>query len=243
MLYRTGKLPKVIDERTLQLARYLSPALRRRRRAATTRGSSSVPAGARCGACSATTPWATARSPAGARRHALGRVRRGPALRITDAMVIHAYSKVTGYVPGDRAPTAARACSTRSLAAQAGHRSTDRARLRRGRPARPRQRKADHRLVRLRLPWRRAPGRRAAALPALPQWTCSPDGSPEKRPNPQNGHCVIYGGYNAVGPRGRDLGHTVQVCGPSTPPTATSSTRFSRRRGLGRLARADQPVV
>jgi hypothetical protein len=33
----------------------------------------------------------------------------------------------------------------------------------------------------------------------IPQWTVTPDGSADKKPNPSNGHCIIYSAYDAEG--------------------------------------------
>ena len=98
MIFKTGKLPKVTDERTLQLARYLpaAPALPAPPpsvdySAAVTAwgmmGNDRVGDCALAGMGHADLLWA-----ANAERRRL---------RITTAMVIAAYSKVTGYVPGD----------------------------------------------------------------------------------------------------------------------------------------------
>lgn len=35
----------------------------------------------------------------------------------------------------------------------------------------------------------------------VPPWTVSPDGAKRNEPSPDNGHCVIYSAYDAVGPR------------------------------------------
>ena len=98
MIFKTGKLPKVTDERTLQLARYLPAAQALPAPPPSVDYSAAVTAWGmmgndRVGDCAlagmghADLLWA-----ANAERRRL---------RITTAMVIAAYSKVTGYVPGD----------------------------------------------------------------------------------------------------------------------------------------------
>jgi hypothetical protein len=37
------------------------------------------------------------------------------------------------------------------------------------------------------------------AAGSLPPWTVTPDGSPQTKPQPSNGHCVIYAAYDAEG--------------------------------------------
>ena len=45
----------------------------------------------------------------------------------------------------------------------------------------------------------------------LPAWTVTPDGSPRRAPNPHNGHCVVYAGYDAAGPTVVTWGTTVKA--------------------------------
>ena len=53
-----------------------------------------------------------------------------------------------------------------------------------------------------------------AVLPTeqgVPQWTVSPDGSAARRPNPANGHCIVYSAYDAHGVTVVTWGMTVQA--------------------------------
>jgi len=213
LLYRTGKLPKVVDERTLQLARYLSPALAPPPARCDYTGKFIGPGGrslwgmlgndsvgdcALAGQAHADMLWAE--------------FAEGRRLRITDAMVIHAYSKVTGYVPGD--PNTDRGTSLLDALKFWRRPGIDRQTARAFVEVDPQDLDNVRRTIDwfgcaylgVELPDAVLPH----ALP-IPEWTCSPDGSPEKRPNPQNGHCVIYAGYNAVGPLAVTWGQTVQV--------------------------------
>ena len=80
--------------------------------------------------------------------------------------------------------------------------------------------------------------------PTLPPWTCSPDGSQAKRPNPHNGHCVIYCGDNATGPVAVTWGTTVQCLVGLPRGVLRRALRAARALlAAGRLARADQPSV
>jgi hypothetical protein len=45
----------------------------------------------------------------------------------------------------------------------------------------------------------------------LPQWTVVPDGTRRLAPNPRNGHCVIYAGYDEAGPTVVTWGTTVKA--------------------------------
>jgi hypothetical protein len=209
LIYRLGKLPKVTDERTLQLAAYLPAAATLPAPPAAVDYSAAVSAWGmmgndRVGDCAlagmghADLLWA-----ANAERRRL---------RITTAMVIAAYAKVTGYVPGEESTdrgtsllAALRFWGKQGIAAQ-----TIRAFV----EVDPR----DTENVRRTIDWFgcayvgvELPN---AVLPtsptSLPSWTCSPDGSPAHQPNPHNGHCVIYCGYNATGPVAVTWGTTVQ---------------------------------
>jgi hypothetical protein len=210
MIYRTGKLPKVVDERTLQLARYLpaasalaAPPLSIDYGAAVSvwgmMGNDLVGDCALAGQGHADLLWA-----------ANAEHRR---LRITQAMVIAAYSKVTGYVPGDQSTD--RGTSLLDALRFWHKQGIDRQKVRAFVEVEPRDVENVKRTVDwfgcaylgVELP--------DAVLPTspsfLPQWACSPDGSPARQPNPHNGHCVIYCGYNATGPVAVTWGTTVQV--------------------------------
>jgi hypothetical protein len=45
----------------------------------------------------------------------------------------------------------------------------------------------------------------------LPAWTVTPDGTPHHKPNPHNGHCVVYAAYDAAGPTVVTWGTTVKA--------------------------------
>jgi hypothetical protein len=214
MLYALGKLPKVVDDRTLQLAAYLSPALAPPpescdyytlfksagdRSAWKMLGNDRVGDCALAGQAHADMLWA---------RYAEGR-----SLRISDAMVIHAYSQVTGYVPGD--PSTDRGTSLLDALKFWRRPGIDRQRIRAFVEVDPRNLDNVKRAIDwfgcaylgVMLPDAVLP--RTVGL--LPPWTCSPDGSAARQPNPHNGHCVIYAGYNARGPVAVTWGTTVQV--------------------------------
>jgi hypothetical protein len=44
-----------------------------------------------------------------------------------------------------------------------------------------------------------------------PPWTVSPNGSEENKPDPSNGHCIIYSAYDASGPTVISWGTTIQA--------------------------------
>jgi hypothetical protein len=207
MLYRTGKRAKETDERTLQLGHYLAPSLpapppacdyAAKILAWRMLGNDRVGDCALAGQAHADMLWA---------KWAEGRE-----LRISEAMVIGAYAKLTGYVPGD--PSTDR--GTTLLAALRFWRKCgiDGQRLRAFVEVDPRDMDNVKRTidwfgcayVGVELPDAVLPH----ALP-LPSWTCTPDGTQARQPNRANGHCVIYAAYNASGPVAVTWGTTVQV--------------------------------
>ena len=118
MIYRTGKLAKETDERTLQLGRYLAPALpapppacdyAAKILAWRMLGNDRVGDCALAGQAHADMLWA--------------KCAEGRELRISEAMVIGAYAKLTGYVPGGvNTQTAARRCSPHDGLGEGRHR-------------------------------------------------------------------------------------------------------------------------
>jgi hypothetical protein len=210
LIFKTGKLPKVTDERTLQLAHYLPAAASLPAPPPAVDYSAAVTAWGmmgndRVGDCAlagmghADLLWA-----ANAERRRL---------RITTAMVIAAYSKVTGYVPGDESTD--RGTALLDALRFWGQQGIDRQTVRAFVEVDPR----DTENVKRTIDWFgcaylgvELPD---AVLPtspsSLPAWTCSPDGTPARKANPHNGHCVIYCAYNAVGPVAVTWGTTVQV--------------------------------
>jgi len=200
-LYRLGKLPKRDDERTLRLAAYLTPATPTPPAAvdyaAAVRdwgmlGNDRVGDCALAGEAHADMLWV-----ANAERRQL---------RITTNQVLHAYSELTGYDPADDGP---------------GGNPTDRGTVLLDALKDWRRRGIDRQTIKafvevdplsvehvrlaidlfgclyvgVELPdavLPRSPGE-------LPPWTVVPDGSHSHAPNPRNGHCVVYAGYDAAG--------------------------------------------
>jgi len=211
--YKLGKLPRRDDDRTLRLATYLTPAAPTPPPAvdygAAVRdwgmlGNDRVGDCALAGQAHADMLWA-----ANAEHVQLG---------ITTAMVLRAYTAVTGYDPGADGP---------------GGNPTDRGTVLLDALNYWRKRGIDRQTIRafvevdthsvehaklaidlfgclyvgVELPdavLPRGPG-------ALPDWTVTPDGSRDRAPDPHNGHCVVYAGYDAGGPTVVTWGTTVKA--------------------------------
>jgi hypothetical protein len=210
MPFKLGKLPKRTDARTLQLARYLTPELPPPP-AAVDNGAAvgdwKMLGNDTAGDCAwaaqghADMLWATA-----AQHRDLG---------ISTTQVLHAYEAVTGYDPNAGPPGANptdRGTNLLDALSFWRHHGIDRQKIRAFVEVEPTN--IDHvkstidlfgcAYVGVALP--------DAVLPSeqgIPQWTVSPDGSPAKRPNPNNGHCIIYSAYDEQGVTVVTWGQTV----------------------------------
>jgi hypothetical protein len=208
-IYRTGKLPKVTDARTLQLDRYLAAALPEPAAAVDYHskidpawlmlGNDCVGDCALAGMGHADMLWA-----------AYAEERR---LRVTTSMVIAAYSAVTGYVPGD--PSTDRGTALIAALRWWRKRGIDAQRVRAFVEVDPRD--ADN--VRRAIDWFgcayvgvELPDAVLPSSRTIPDWTCAPDPKRSNtQPNPHNGHCVIYAGYDQDGLVAVTWGQTVRV--------------------------------
>jgi hypothetical protein len=200
MPFMLGKQPPRTDERTLQLARYLTPAL------------PTPPASVDNGA--GVTDWRmlgndTAGDCAWAAQGHADMLWASAAqhrdLPITTAQVLRAYEKVTGYDPNagppEQNPTD-RGTNLLDALSYWRHHGIDRQRI--TAYVEIDAQNVDHvksaidlfgcAYVGVELP--------DAVLPSqhgIPQWTVSPDGTPARKPNPANGHCIIYSAYDEEG--------------------------------------------
>ncbi len=200
-VYKLGKLPKAEDARTLMLADYLTPPVPTPPAAVDYAsavadwgmlGNDTVGDCALAGQAHADMLWA-----ANAEHRRLG---------ITTSMVLRAYSAVTGYDPHEDGPGGNPTDRGTSLldALKFWRKSgIDRQTIKAFVEVKPLN--TDNvRLaidlfgclyVGVELPdvvLPKAPG-------ALPPWTVTPDGSPQNKPQPANGHCVIYAAYDDEG--------------------------------------------
>jgi hypothetical protein len=214
-VYRTGKLPKHTDQRTLQLATYLTPQ------------APAPPAAVDNGtAVEAIEPWhmlgndTTGDCAFAAQAHAdmlwvanSGRTR----LPISTKQCLGAYSAVTGYDPTaggpganptDRGTTLLAALNywrktgidDQKIAVFAEVQLADEVRVRQAIDL------FGCVYIGVQLPDVVLPT--SATLP-FPAWTVTPDGTPAHAPNPENGHAVIYCGYDSEGPTVVTWGATV----------------------------------
>ena len=212
-LYKLGKLPKQDDDRNLMLAKYLTAAAPTPPAAVDYAsavkawgmlGNDTVGDCALAGQAHADMLWA-----ANAEHRQLA---------ITTSMVLGAYSAVTGYDPHDDGP---------------GGNPTDRGTALLDALKYWRTLGIDRQTIKAFVEVDSGSVENAklaidlfgclyvgVALPAavlpeapgdLPAWTVTPDGTPRRRPNPHNGHCVIYAAYDAAGPTVVTWGTTVKA--------------------------------
>jgi hypothetical protein len=200
MPYMLGKQPKRVDPRTLQMARYLTPQLL------------TPPAAVDNGA--AVTDWGMLGNDTvgdcawAAQGHAdmlWSTAAQHKNLAITTAQVLHAYEQATGYDPKAGPPGANPTDKGTNLLDAMSfwrHHGMDRQKI--TAYVEVDASNVDHvksaidlfgcAYVGVQLP--------DAVLPTeqgVPQWTVSPNGTAARKPNPDNGHCVIYSGYDAQG--------------------------------------------
>ena len=211
--YKLGKLPKADDARNLMLAAYLTPAAPTPPpdvdyAAAVTSwgmlGNDTVGDCALAGQAHADMLWT-----ANADHRQLA---------VTTAMVLRAYSEVTGYDPRDDGP---------------GGNPTDRGTVLLDALKFWRKRGIDRQTIKafVEVDTKSVENAKLAidlfgclyvgvALPDsvlpssptdLPAWTVTPDGKPENEPNEHNGHCVVYAAYDADGPTVVTWGATVKA--------------------------------
>ncbi len=212
-VYKLGKLPKQDDDRNLMLARYLTPAAPTPPAAVDYAsavkdwgmlGNDTVGDCAFAGQAHADMLWT-----ANAEHHQLS---------ITTAMVLTAYSAVTGYDPDDGGP---------------GGNPTDRGTSLLDALKFWRKRGIDRQTIKafVEVDTQSVDNAKLAidlfgclyvgvALPdavlpnrpgELPPWTVIPDGTPGTKPDPHNGHCVVYAAYDATGPTVVTWGTTVKA--------------------------------
>ena len=212
-VYKLGKLPKQDDDRNLMLARYLTPAAPTPPAAVDYAsavkdwgmlGNDTVGDCAFAGQAHADMLWA-----ANAEHRQLP---------ITTAMVLTAYSSVTGYDPHDDGP---------------GGNPTDRGTSLLDALKFWRKRGIDRQTIKAFVEVDTQSVENAklaidlfgclyvgvalpdAVLPSgpgeLPSWTVTPDGTPRTKPDPHNGHCVVYAAYDATGPTVITWGTTVKA--------------------------------
>jgi len=211
--YKLGKLPRRDDDRTLRLATYLTPAAPTPPPAVDygaavvdwgMLGNDRVGDCALAGQAHADMLWAANAE------HVQ--------LPITTAMVLRAYTAVTGYDPGADGP---------------GGNPTDRGTVLLDALNYWRKRGIDRQTIKafVEVDTRSVEHAKLAidlfgclyvgvelpdaVLPrgpgALPDWTVTPDGSRDRAPDPHNGHCVVYAGYDAAGPTVVTWGTTVKA--------------------------------
>jgi len=212
-LYKLGKLPKRDDDRTLLLATYLTPVAPTPPPAVDygaavaewgMLGNDTVGDCALAGQAHADMLWA-------ANAEHLQ-------LPITTAMVLRAYSALTGYDPAAGGPggnPTDRGTVLLDALKYWRKRGIDRQTIKAFVEVDPRS--IEHAKLAIDLFGCLYVGVELpdAVLPegpgALPAWTVTPDGSPRRAPNPHNGHCVVYAGYDAAGPTVVTWGTTVKA--------------------------------
>jgi len=215
--FKTGKLPKLVDQRTLQLSTYLTSA------------APTPPASIDNGkAVEALEPWEMLGNDSvgdctfAAQAHAdmlWVANSSGRRLPITTAQCLAAYSAVTGFDPSaggpgenptDRGASLLDALKywrktgidKQTITAFAEVRLADQFRIRQAIDL------FGCVYIGVQLPDAVLP---TSATGAFPTWTVTPDGSPAKAVNPQNGHAVIYCGYDTEGTTAVTWGATVRV--------------------------------
>jgi hypothetical protein len=199
--YRLGKLPKRDDDRTLRLTTYLTPTVPTPPPAvdyaAAVRdwgmlGNDRVGDCALAGEAHADMLWV-----ANAEHEQLA---------ITTAMVLHAYSELTGYDPHADGPggnPTDRGTVLLDALKAWRRRGIDRQKIKAFVEVDPRS--IEHAKLAIDLFGCLYVGVELpdAVLPQapgdLPPWTVVPDGSRSHAPDPHNGHCVVYAGYDAAG--------------------------------------------
>ncbi|HEV2451420.1 MAG TPA: hypothetical protein VGS62_05795 [Streptosporangiaceae bacterium] len=206
--FKLGKQPKKVDQRTLALARYLTPA--------------APPAPASVDYASSVTDWGMLGNDTVGDCAWAGQAHadmlwvanaQQKQLTITTAQVIHAYEVVTGYNPND--PQTDRGTALLDALNYWRHHGIDRQKITAFVEVDPKN--TDHvkealslfgtLYVGVQLPDSVLPG----GASSIPPWTVAPDGTPASEPNPNNGHCVIYGAYDANGLTAVTWGQTVPV--------------------------------
>ena len=203
-VYSLGKLPKVEDARTLQFARYLMPTIPAPPPAIDYE--SAVKAWGMLGNDTVGDCTCAGMSHAAMLWEANAQHKQ---LAVTTKQTLAAYSAITGYDPRD--PSTDQGANMLDCLKWWRKHGIDRQRISAFVEVTPPNLRAAIDLfgclyIGVALP--------DAVLPQsgiVPNWTCTPDGSRDKRPNPNNGHCVILAGYDATGPTVVTWGQTVKA--------------------------------
>jgi len=213
-VYKTGKLAKVVDDRTLQLARYLTPAV------------PTPPASIDWG--TAVKQWGMLGNDTAGDCAWAGQAHadmlwaangQSVQLPITTQDVLKAYEAVTGYNPNATLPNGNNPTDrgTTLLAALKFWHKTgfDSQKINAFVEIDPHN--VEHvqlaidlfgcAYLGVQLPDSVLP----TSSSTIPAWTVTPDGSQPNQPDPNNGHCVVYCAYDATGPTVVTWGTTVKA--------------------------------